>query len=214
MNVLILLRDKNEGYERQLEHLFSSFKATVLNDLEAAINVTKKVQFKLAVVFGKVLTTSWNIRDLQRYCKCPILFLSELEELNEWSLVSCLEHFKTESTTDPQNNSLFSQSLEYIEKNLFNEDLSLEKVAAHIYVSKCHYSRMFQKEVGEGFKKYVITKRINKAKRLLQEGEAVTNVCYSVGYNDLTHFGRMFKKVVGVNPSEYRQYYIGNRRAQ
>ncbi|MGX4583768.1 helix-turn-helix transcriptional regulator [Paenibacillus chitinolyticus] len=103
------------------------------------------------------------------------------------------------------DNSMFQQSLAYLDENMFESDLSLEKVASHIYVSRCHYSRMFHKQVGVGFKEYIMNKRIERAKAHLRQGHPVTEVCYSVGYNDLTHFSRIFKRLVGVNPSVYRQ---------
>ena len=47
-------------------------------------------------------------------------------------------------------------------------------------------------------------KRMRKAVQLLEQGFQVTEVCYSVGYNDLTHFSREFKKMFGAKPSCYR----------
>lgn len=103
---------------------------------------------------------------------------------------------------------LLYKSLVFIEENIHENDLSLEKVASNVYISRCHYSRMFKTFFGTGFKDYVISKRIQKAKQMLQKGVTVTEVCYAVGYGDLTHFGRMFKKVVGINPSIYRKKYF------
>lgn len=83
-------------------------------------------------------------------------------------------------------------------------------MASKAYVSKCYYSRIFQKYVGKGFKEYVIDKRIQKAKLLLQKGNSVTDVCFSIGYSDLTHFARIFKRIVGVNPSIYKSEYMNS----
>jgi YesN/AraC family two-component response regulator len=108
------------------------------------------------------------------------------------------------NASKPETPPLLFKSLEYIEENLCENDLSLEGVASSVYVSRCHYSRLFKEHFGFGFKEYIMNKRIQKAKVMLQEGQPVTDVCYAVGYGDLTHFGRVFKKLVGVNPSVYR----------
>ncbi|WP_214482994.1 helix-turn-helix transcriptional regulator [Bacillus sp. SM2101] len=132
-----------------------------------------------------------------------LMILTGINGTNNILLNSFLDTLET--YIEPSNsNSLFQSSLSYIEENLCEHDLSLEKVASQVYVSKYHYSRMFQKNVGIGFKEYIIRKRIQKAKLLLQKGDSVTDVCFSIGYNDLTHFARMFKKIVGINPSVYR----------
>lgn len=114
----------------------------------------------------------------------------------------------TKSSSPPADSNippLIYKSLVYIEENMYQNDLTLDKVASNIYISRCHFSRIFKSHLGQGFKEYVINKRIQKAKIMLQEGNSVTEVCYSVGYGDLTHFGRIFKKIVGINPSLYRK---------
>ena len=55
------------------------------------------------------------------------------------------------------------------------------------------------------FRDYLMKARINEARRLLVAGDiSVTGVAYSVGFNDGSHFARMFRRVTGVHPSAYR----------
>ncbi len=87
-----------------------------------------------------------------------------------------------------------------------NEELSLEKVARECGFSKYYFSRIFKKYTGKTFKTYLIDLRINKAKDLLLNSELpISQICYEIGFNDLSHFNRVFKKKVGCSPSEFRE---------
>jgi AraC-like DNA-binding protein len=127
-----------------------------------------------------------------------IVFLSFLES------VGLLAPTHSQKSVEPIH-PLLSKSLVFIEENLYDNDLSLHKVASSMYVNRSYYSRMFREQFGKSFKEFVMQKRIEHAKAMLQEGRSVTDVCYAVGYGDLTHFGRVFKRFVGVNPSVYRR---------
>jgi YesN/AraC family two-component response regulator len=208
MGVLVLLRQKLQECKQQMDqykNLSKKMKVTVVDDFELALHLAKIKKFKLivAITVGQAFPDTWNVKKLQHGGECPTMFITGANGLSVLSVLSLIESLH--STEVPvQSNPLLTESLAFIEENLCSEDLSLEKVASHVYVSKCHYSRLFQRHVGKGFKEYVISKRIDRAKLLLRNGAPVTDVCYSVGYNDLTHFGRIFKRIVGVNPSAYR----------
>ncbi|MFD2673357.1 helix-turn-helix transcriptional regulator [Marinicrinis sediminis] len=147
-------------------------------------------------------TQDWNVYKLNT--NCPTLVLTKVNDIHIQLLNYWIDTYST--TTDPaQTNGLISDSLPFIEDHLCDNDLSLELVANHMFVSKYHYSRLFQKQIGIGFKEFVMQKRIMRAKRLLDQGDSVTDTCYCVGYNDLTHFSRVFKRLVGVTPSAYRR---------
>lgn len=97
------------------------------------------------------------------------------------------------------------KSLHYIHDNINRNDLTLEEVARQTYVCKWHYSKLFKQQFGVTFREYLITARIERAKQLLRANQSVTDVCYAVGYGDLAHFGRIFRKKVGMTPSDYRR---------
>ncbi|TYS60575.1 helix-turn-helix transcriptional regulator [Bacillus infantis] len=209
MNLLILLRNKSENINQQKDYyynLFKSIKVTIIDDYDVALRLSKVEKYKLLLVMtdGQEFPETWDMKVLQSHSKCPTMIITYANELCEVSVLTFIESLQ-DTNVYVNSNNIIKRSIEYIEENLYNEELSLEKVAAHVYVSKCHYSRLFQKHMGKGFKAYVIDKRINKAKMLLNKGEPVTAVCYLVGYNDLTHFGRIFKRLVGVNPSKYKE---------
>ena len=76
------------------------------------------------------------------------------------------------------------------------------------FISKYHFIRKFKKHVGMTPHKYQLKSRIKKAKRLMLEGSALTNIALDVGFYDQSHFNKCFKEVVGVTPKEYRRNVI------
>ncbi|UFJ42425.1 AraC family transcriptional regulator [Brevibacillus humidisoli] len=210
MNALVVV-SKKQSEDLQCEFIHSlSEKAEVLvlEDFRGVKDAVSKQKYRVVILmtYGDSFPESWKMTELQ--VDCPTVILTNAKNINLFSIQSFIESFEENDTPDIDN-PLFRKSLKYIEENLHENDLSLTKVASFIYVSRCHYSRMFNKYLGTGFKEYIMTKRIQRAKLLLKKGQPVTEVCYSVGYNDLTHFSRVFRKLVGVNPSTYR---LSNRK--
>ncbi|WP_253735880.1 helix-turn-helix transcriptional regulator [Paenibacillus sp. FJAT-26967] len=205
MNLLVFVHkaDKCKDYITELLLLSKKVKLIEFVDLSAAIRIVKQTHYKLVVflTFEQTFPENWNVHKLK--FSSPLIALAGADRISFTSLISLID-MVAQNQEPSCDNRLFAESLAFIDENLCENDLNLEKVASTIFVSRCHYSRMFQKYVGTGFKEYVMNKRIQKAKLLLQKGEPVTDVCFSVGYNDLTHFGRVFKRKVGVNPSVYR----------
>jgi two-component system response regulator YesN len=90
--------------------------------------------------------------------------------------------------------------------NHFYETINLVDIAKKYHVSKEHLSRIFKKEVGVSVQNYIIEKRIEYAKRLLMRNGLLSIKTISImsGYLDLQYFYRVFKRKVGVTPSDYR----------
>ncbi|THF73603.1 response regulator [Cohnella fermenti] len=84
-------------------------------------------------------------------------------------------------------------------------DISLHAVAERLLLHPVWLSQLFKKETGRTFSEYLIDWRLNKAKLLLKESPLkIYEIAEKVGYQDLQHFGKLFKKRVGVSPKEYR----------
>lgn len=102
---------------------------------------------------------------------------------------------------------LAQQIVDFIERH-FADELRLEMMEAEFYISKYHLSRTFREVTGMSIFEYLCYKRIEQAKLLLREAsgeQAVSQVCYRVGYNHPEHFSRVFKKLVGMSPNQYRK---------
>jgi YesN/AraC family two-component response regulator len=87
----------------------------------------------------------------------------------------------------------------------FAEPISLANVAREAGLSRFHFCRLFHHEIGVPFHEHLHDLRVHRAKTLLADRYLrVSEVAYAVGFNDLSHFDRTFRKMVGRSPSEYR----------
>jgi AraC-like DNA-binding protein/ligand-binding sensor protein len=93
---------------------------------------------------------------------------------------------------------------EYIAQHQ-SEDLSLGQVARSVNTSTYYFCKLFKRYTGMHFTDYVSRVRIEKAKNLLLNPNLrISEIAYEVGFQSLTHFNRVFKKVLGLSPTEYR----------
>ncbi|MDF2645584.1 MAG: hypothetical protein K0Q73_1389 [Paenibacillus sp.] len=93
----------------------------------------------------------------------------------------------------------------YIETHLA-EEVSLEEVADFIGLNPSYFSQLFKQSTTETFVQYRTRRRMEKAKKLLQQPQwRITDISGEVGYADHPHFTKTFKKYEGCLPSEYRQ---------
>lgn len=93
-----------------------------------------------------------------------------------------------------------------IEQRYSDPEFTLEEAANAAGLSAAHFSHSFHKRTGVTFTRFVQTLRINEAKRLLQETDrSITDICYTCGFNSLTHFNRVFRRGTGGSPSGFRR---------
>lgn len=94
----------------------------------------------------------------------------------------------------------------YIEEHLHEEELSISQVAGQIYLNPVYFGRVFKSVVGVSFKRYVLNRRIERAKVLiLNEDESIAMICEKVGIPNPPYFTKLFKQVTGQLPSEYKR---------
>ena len=100
---------------------------------------------------------------------------------------------------------IINSALKIIDYN-YCSDISVEQVAKNLSVDPAYFSRKFSERVGVSPKKYILNKRIERAKELLCVTDAgVFEISNSVGYEDQFYFCRIFKKMTNLSPSEYRK---------
>lgn len=94
----------------------------------------------------------------------------------------------------------------FIQSNYEDTDLTLARVAEHVELSEKYFTNKFTKEAGETFSEYLASIRIQKAMKLLKTTNfKVYEIAEMVGYNNVEHFNRVFKKVVQLSPTQYRK---------
>jgi AraC family transcriptional regulator len=97
------------------------------------------------------------------------------------------------------------KAVAYIEEHLA-ESISLAALAGLVGLSSCHFCRAFRQSFGMPPQRYQLSQRIERAKLLLAKHSAsVTDVSYTVGYNDTSAFCTAFRRLTGLTPSAYRR---------
>lgn len=113
------------------------------------------------------------------------------------------------SEKEPDYNSsrlsvMTSMVEEYIRSNFMN-DISMNVVARSIGYSEPYFCKMFKQQFGQSFTSYLMDYRVGEAKKFLEQPNVIVkDVGARVGYLDSNYFTKVFKRLVGINPSEYR----------
>lgn len=101
--------------------------------------------------------------------------------------------------------SIVSTVLTFIDENYMN-NISLNKISRNMYLSPAYISKIFKEETGDSPINYLIKVRLSKAVELMKEGgRSIKSVAENVGYHDVYHFSKLFKKYYGCAPSKYRK---------
>lgn len=88
----------------------------------------------------------------------------------------------------------------------YSSDIPLSRVADLVGMSESTFSRFFTKATGNGFTRFLNRVRVAKACELLSESDTpITDICFSVGFNNVANFNRRFRELKAVTPREYRQ---------
>jgi two-component system response regulator YesN len=128
------------------------------------------------------------------------------DDLMEWlySFTDKVSEYIKENKGDTYSN-VIKKAMEYIEQH-YNEELSAQKVAEAVYLSPNYFSHIFKKIRKESFTDYLNKIRVEKAKALLSNNlYKVYEVSDMVGYSDYKYFSSVFKKIVGVSPTQYSE---------
>ncbi len=106
---------------------------------------------------------------------------------------------------EPLNAGKMRRIVRYVQDN-YAEDLSLDDICARFFISKSHLCREFKAYTGSTFVEYVNSIRILHAQRLfLESKQNISEIAKATGFSSLTHFERVFYKVVGQSPRRSRQ---------
>ncbi|MBQ0000854.1 MAG: response regulator [Clostridiales bacterium] len=110
-----------------------------------------------------------------------------------------------ENQTGQKYSSLLRDAELFIEQNYFNENISLNMVAASVNLSPSHFSTIFSQKTGRTFIEYLTYVRMEKAKELLRSTSLRSSeIAFEVGYKDPHYFSYLFKKTQECTPREFR----------
>jgi len=89
----------------------------------------------------------------------------------------------------------------------YNAKPDVNEVAASVHLSTPAFCRYFKKQTNITFTDFVNQYRVTQAKTLLLKQVSVSEACYEVGFESLSYFNKLFKKLTGVNPSAFKKQY-------
>lgn len=95
----------------------------------------------------------------------------------------------------------------FIDDN-YADAIDLDHIADEAFFSKFHFIRLFKKTYGKTPHQYLIWVRIEKSKLLLRDEMRISEVCYAVGFDSVSSFTGLFKRVAGQTPSAYQKSWI------
>ena len=124
--------------------------------------------------------------------------------------VHLLRHFASSGPADPNRGGVLAKHklcavLEYIHEHP-DAELCLDRLAGLAHMSPYHFARLFKNSTGLPPHQYVIARRVERAQRLLQEGDlSLAEVAAGAGFTDQSTFSHTFKLLVGVSPRNFRK---------
>lgn len=129
-----------------------------------------------------------------------------LEELTPW-LSRIMERFTDYvfNLTNVKHKDVILKSIDYIRNN-YMKKLTLDEVAAKVYLSPSYFSKIFKDEMNMNFNAYLNHIRIEMGKKLLGDPSiSLVDVSNIVGFEDQSYFSKVFKKITGQSPKRYRE---------
>lgn len=132
-----------------------------------------------------------------RHLAAELLILSNRIAKNKQDIV--------EKTSPTQRK--IKEVVQYINDS-YKKPIRLDDAAKQFYVSPSHLSRIFKESTGFTFTDYINLVRIREAQRLLRETDwSITKISEETGFDNFSHFGKIFKKISNMPPREYRRHY-------
>ncbi|MBU7591145.1 GH39 family glycosyl hydrolase [Metabacillus halosaccharovorans] len=128
-------------------------------------------------------------------------------------VVILLEHFEVpqreKEHQDIDNDQRLLEILKYMNNNCTENDFGLQDIAKEFSLNSQYLSRYFKAKVGMSLKKKLDSMRLNKSLMTLQTtDETVTDIAFKYGFPDSKAYYRVFKEVMGITPSQYREQYM------
>jgi len=129
--------------------------------------------------------------------------LNELAQTSRWRTLSSPGFSQMKNQKDYE---IVNKIYQYI-MTRFNEDIiSLDEISSYVNMAPATFCRYFKKHFNKTLTEFLNEVRIgHSCKLLLETDNNITQICYESGYNQLTHFNRQFKKIIGYSPKEYRK---------
>ena len=173
----------------------------------AVYDLYNKLLAYSADVFYEYFEIQQDIKNFKDDFDAKLNVQKSLTSLNDCFEEYIHELFDKNAANRNNNRKVIQVTKQYIVENCSNH-LELEDAALIAHLSPAYLGILFKKETGTTFSEYLVKCRIDKAKELLKQIDYnINEIACLVGYKDAKHFSKVFKRVVGVKPTEFRKIY-------
>lgn len=172
----------------RINNLFERSKKGILFGVETKKKIGKKIEkFPKKEGFKKILGL--------------LEILHTLAKAEDYTILNA-DGFAFEK--EPQDSAKVDIIFKHVNQN-FKENISLDEIADRVSMTVPAFCRYFKKVTGKTFTKFVNEYRVVHATKLLSESQiSITDVCYECGFNNFSHFNKVFKEFTGKSASKYR----------
>ncbi|AQS04041.1 response regulator transcription factor [Clostridium beijerinckii] len=201
-----------ENLKSELTHLYDKdirgfMQFNYLNYINSSLlDLVVRTCNRYSIAYEDIFSTS--------YLPIEILSTKEtVEEMSGWfiEIFTKIININFNNSFKNKYSKKVADSIDYINKNLFNQSLSLTDIAENINVHKVYLCRIFKEETGENVTQYILKARIEKSKEIiLSTNYKLYEISDKLGFNSPQQFSILFKKVTGITPNQFRDSYFKN----
>lgn len=159
------------------------------------------------IIIGNILEGTQICDEVLIHCHTDFSTMMQCQTLNEVgsAMIGLCEYLHGQlMRSRNQENRIILEIKEYIRQH-YREKLSVAQIAANVYLSASYVCLLFKQETDTTIVQYITDLRIQESARLIRETNLrLLDISYEVGYQDMKYWSRLFKKSMGMAPSEYR----------
>ncbi|ULO09041.1 response regulator [Paenibacillus sp. 19GGS1-52] len=184
-----------------IEQLFEQL--AVRRDAELVQIISLELLMILMTLWPDVSKDAQQVLELKKRYFEELSQLETLEQSRLWFIQAFDTLVQHMIEIYKGDRSSIIKATQYIQQ-YYHQEISLQSISSLVHLSKNYFANLFKKEVGESFLEYLTRIRIEKAKTLLTGELKAGEVGGLVGIQDPKYFSKVFKKITGLSPSEYR----------
>lgn len=200
-------RERTENVVREIFKLIRKEPYIRINVLQRIFMEMLGIYSIAARTLNRAIEEVWIWNDNCHYQK--LMMISSLTKMEAWFLEFSnlfYQNFLIEYKSSQSD--ILKRAFAYIDSHLYDQ-VQLSKAAKEIGVSGAYLSTIFKKEMEVNFIEYVNRRKVDMAKKMLEEGEMVYAVSEKLGYENSTYFSKVFKRYEGISPDAFRKKYTG-----
>lgn len=201
-----LIRGDEEAAEHEIQNLTQAFYDMHVESSAYVLSLYFELGKAIISEFGRLFLESEEKRT-EKY-QTSIQTIENLDTITEIEayLISQIRELFTLAKKDRSNSFMIMKVKKFINEHYQQRDISVKQIAAELYITPTYLSSLFKRKTGNTIGEYLTTVRIEESKKLLLDPRMKTyEVALAVGYEDANYFTKIFKKNLGVTPSEYRE---------